>query len=47
MDRDVLAFLSKDERIDVVLAQASRRAELEDRLGDLERRLGLKGTNSG
>ena len=44
MDRDVLAFLSKDELIDVVLAQGSRLAEFELRLGELERRLGL---NSG
>ena len=44
MDRDVLVFLSKDELIDVVLAQGSRLAEFELRLGELERRLGL---NSG
>ncbi len=47
MDRDVLAFLSKDELIDVVLAQGSRLAEFELRLGELERRLGLNSTNSG
>jgi transposase len=47
MDRDVLVFLSKDELIDVVLAQASRLAEFEVRLGELERRLGLNSTNSG
>ena len=47
MDRDVLAFLSKDELIDVVLAQGSRLAEFELRLGEIERRLGLNSTNSG
>ena len=40
MDRDALALLSKDQLIDVVLAQ-------EARLGELERRLGLNSTNSG
>ena len=40
MDRDSLALRSKDERIDLLLAQ-------EARLGELERRLGLNSTNSG
>ena len=47
MDRDALTFLSKDDLIDVVLAQGSRLAELELRLGELERQLGLNSTNSG
>ena len=47
MDRDALAFLSKDDLIDVVLAQGPRLAELELRLGELERQLGLNSTNSG
>ena len=40
MNRDALAVLSKDELIDLVLAQ-------EARLAELERRLGLNSTNSG
>ena len=40
MDREALALLSKDELIDLLLAQ-------EARLAELERRLGLNSTNSG
>ena len=40
MNRDALALLSKDELIDLLLAQ-------EARLAELERRLGLDSRNSG
>ena len=40
MNREALALLSKDQRIDLLLAQEARRAEL-------ERRLGLDSRNSG
>ena len=40
MNREALALLSKDERIDLLLAQ-------EARLAELERRLGLDSRNSG
>ena len=40
MNREALARLSKDQRIDLLLAQ-------EARLAELERRLGLDSRNSG
>ncbi len=40
MNREALALLSKDELIDLLLAQ-------EARLAELERRLGLDSRNSG
>jgi transposase len=48
MNRDALGLLSKDDLIDLVLAQEARLATLERRLrlATLERRLGLNSENS-
>ena len=51
MNGDVLALLSKDELVDLLLAQETRHAAaiaaLTARIGELERRLGLNSRNSG
>ncbi len=51
MDRDVLALLSKDELIELLLAEQARHAAevaaLTARVAELERRLGLNSRNSG
>ena len=51
MNRDVLALLSKDELLDLLLAQETRHvaeiAALTARIAELERRLDLNGRNSG
>ena len=51
MNRDVLALLSKDELLDLLLAQETRHAAeiaaLTARIAELERRLDLNSRNSG
>ncbi len=51
MNREVLALLSKDDLVELLVAQAARHAAemaaLTARIGELERRLGLNSRNSG